>query len=296
MGGGGGERGGIRAEVRGRVVGERRGYLYKSQDGSWERYISSPWWRKIGSLSGVLSEPSVKGYPWLEQVSWSPRVFIFHNLLSDAEADHIVAIANNSVTASEVVGATGKSVQDNARTSSGVFMEFTHMLESPVLRDLERRIAEFTHLPVENGESFYVLRYQEGQQYVPHMDWFDESPAGQVHIGDSGNRFATVLTYLAEPEQGGETHFPKINLKVPVVKGDAVLFYDMLPDGTGDEMSLHGGSSVEKGVKWAITKWIRQKKSHSYWRQYADEVQREKAVRQDREYFGTDIAFGKDRQ
>jgi len=46
------------------------------------------------------------------------------------------------------------------------------MVQSPVLRDLERRIAEFTHLPVENGESFYLLRYNVGEKYVPHMDYF----------------------------------------------------------------------------------------------------------------------------
>lgn len=46
------------------------------------------------------------------------------------------------------------------------------MLSSPLLRDVERRIAEFTHLPVENGESFYLLRYDVGQKYSPHHDYF----------------------------------------------------------------------------------------------------------------------------
>lgn len=47
-----------------------------------------------------------------------------------------------------------------------------HMVASPVLRDVERRIAEWTHLPIENGESFYLLQYKVGEKYVPHYDYF----------------------------------------------------------------------------------------------------------------------------
>jgi hypothetical protein len=50
-----------------------------------------------------------------------------------------------------------------------------HMTKSAILRDLERRIAEWTHLPVENGESFYLLRYNVGEKYVPHYDFFGGS-------------------------------------------------------------------------------------------------------------------------
>lgn len=34
-------------------------------------------------------------------------------------------------------------------------------------------------------------------------------------------------------------------------KGDALLFYDQLPDGELDEKSFHGGCPVLGGTKWA---------------------------------------------
>eukprot|EP00613_Pedinella_sp_CCMP2098_P008050 CAMPEP_0171678382 /NCGR_PEP_ID=MMETSP0990-20121206/55639_1 /TAXON_ID=483369 /ORGANISM="non described non described, Strain CCMP2098" /LENGTH=94 /DNA_ID=CAMNT_0012265027 /DNA_START=1 /DNA_END=282 /DNA_ORIENTATION=- len=38
-------------------------------------------------------------------------------------------------------------------------------------------------------------------------------------------------------------------------KGDALLFYSQQPNGTLDEMSLHGGCPVLSGVKWAANVW-----------------------------------------
>ena len=35
--------------------------------------------------------------PRIETISWSPRAYIFHNFLSQAEADHIVEIVKHTV-------------------------------------------------------------------------------------------------------------------------------------------------------------------------------------------------------
>jgi hypothetical protein len=58
----------------------------------------------------------------------------------------------------------------------------------------------------------YFLRYEVGQQYKPHHDYFSD----EVYIRDAGNRIATVVMYLGEPEEGGETVFPMAGLTVPV--------------------------------------------------------------------------------
>jgi prolyl 4-hydroxylase len=43
-------------------------------------------------------------------------------------------------------------------------------------------------------------------RYDPHHDYFSFAAADE----NGGNRMATVLMYLASPEEGGETVFPKI--------------------------------------------------------------------------------------
>jgi prolyl 4-hydroxylase len=79
-------------------------------------------------------------------------------------------------------------------------------------------------------------------------------------LQQKGQRLATFITYLSEVEEGGETIFPKIDLKVKPHKGDGLLFYNLHSDGTVDELALHGGLPVIKGEKWIVTKWIREKK------------------------------------
>jgi len=109
---------------------------------------------------------------------------------------------------------------------------------------------------------FYLIRYEIGQQYLPHNDFFARDDSGLKFIGNQGQRIATVLTYLHSPEEGGETIFPNAEggpLLVNATAGDAVLFWSVTPDGKEDHRSLHGGNPVIKGVKWAMTRWIRQK-------------------------------------
>ena len=96
------------------------------------------------------------------------------------------------------------------------------------------------------------------------------SANAQVNKARGGQRIATVLIYLAEPEAGGETIFPFVGkgecscggsmqrgLCVTPRKGNAVLFWTMTPTGKEDEASMHGSCDVVKGKKWSATKWIR---------------------------------------
>lgn len=55
-----------------------------------------------------------------------------------------------------------------------------------------------------------IPRYDVGEQYKPHTDYFRNPNMA----GPRGNRIATVLVYLAEPEAGGETFFPTVDLEI----------------------------------------------------------------------------------
>lgn len=52
---------------------------------------------------------------------------------------------------------TGQFKFDEVRTSSGYFLRRG---QDDIITRLEHRIAEWTRLPVENGEPFHVLHYQ----------------------------------------------------------------------------------------------------------------------------------------
>eukprot|EP01125_Pyxidicula_operculata_P002344 TRINITY_DN1222_c0_g1_i2.p2 TRINITY_DN1222_c0_g1~~TRINITY_DN1222_c0_g1_i2.p2 ORF type:complete len:225 (-),score=41.02 TRINITY_DN1222_c0_g1_i2:1186-1860(-) len=209
-------------------------------------------------LNGNFEVGNSESEPWIETISWNPRIFIYHNILTQEECDYIVNLAGEDVSRSQVVSETGNSAVNEARTSYGVFL--TKYTEDPIVKKLSKKISDWTHLPEENGEAFYLIRYEIGQEYKPHNDYFSNDESGKKFIGNAGNRMATVLTYLSTPEEGGETVFPNAGITLPAKKGNAVLFWDMLPEGKEDPMTLHGGRPVIKGTKWCMTRWIRQKK------------------------------------
>lgn len=63
---------------------------------------------------------------------------------------------------------------------------------------------------VENGENIQVLQYEVTQKYDPHLDYFyDEKD--QLR---GGHRYATVLMYLSDVEDGGETIFPNAEVQI----------------------------------------------------------------------------------
>jgi prolyl 4-hydroxylase len=194
-------------------------------------------------------------------------VFHFKHFLSDDEADHLINLAKPQMTKSTVVdNETGKSVDSQVRTSTGTFFQRGH---DEVISAIEKRISHVSHLPEENGEGLQILHYVDGQKYEPHHDFFHDQFNARKDNG--GQRIATVLIYLTTVEEGGETVFPKAEHKVTggnwsecarkglavhPMKGDAVLFFSLLPDGSTDPMSMHGSCPTTKGEKWSATKWI----------------------------------------
>ena len=46
-------------------------------------------------------------------------------------------------------------------------------------------------------------------------------------------------------------------LSVKAIRGDALLFYALKPNGEPDPNSLHGSCPTLKGAKFSATKWVR---------------------------------------
>lgn len=81
----------------------------------------------------------------VEQVSWKPRAFVYHNFLTDEECEHLKALARLRLTKSTVVdNQSGKSVDSRVRTSSGMFLARG---EDEVVKRIEKRIALVTMIP-----------------------------------------------------------------------------------------------------------------------------------------------------
>ena len=198
-----------------------------------------------------------KKYKEIEPKRMAQEVQVFDGFLTDAECDHIIALADSKMAPSSVVdGATGESVANPVRTSYNTFLAKN---SDQVIADVDARCSQLTGIPEENAEHLQVIRYKEGQKYEPHYDSFDPNePGSKVTLARGGQRTTTVLLYLCDVEEGGETVFPHKNAQVTPKKGRAVLFKSTYPDGTLDPDALHGSNPVIKGIKYAANKWYRE--------------------------------------
>eukprot|EP00998_Keelungia_sp_KM082_P005576 NODE_1889_length_1190_cov_62.333020_g1873_i0.p1 GENE.NODE_1889_length_1190_cov_62.333020_g1873_i0~~NODE_1889_length_1190_cov_62.333020_g1873_i0.p1 ORF type:complete len:338 (+),score=18.68 NODE_1889_length_1190_cov_62.333020_g1873_i0:87-1100(+) len=151
-------------------------------------------------------------------------------------------------------------------------------------RDLDssfgKRIAQVTRVPQSHQEDTQVLQYHPGTKYGMHIDYFDDE---QLHA-KRHNRLLTLLLYLNNlgPDEGGWTVFPAANGTLPDRLLDvrdpatckqwqrewgallmqpqvdtSVLFYNLLPDGTPDDFSVHAACPTVAGAKkFAANKWV----------------------------------------
>lgn len=184
-----------------------------------------------------------------------PRIVLFGDFLSKQECDRLIEAARPRMQRSMTADPrTGETMVDTVRTSRGMFF---HRDETPLVRTIEARIAKLLQWPVSHGEHLQVLHYRPGDRYEPHYDYFDPSqPGAATLLARGGQRLATFLMYLREPERGGDTTFPDIGLSFAPKRGSALFFSYPVPDPSSK--SLHGGAPVQAGEKWVATKWLRE--------------------------------------
>lgn len=104
-------------------------------------------------------------------------------------------------------------------------------------------------------EDVSIVRYEKNQFYKEHFD----ACTTKTYCGDALRiyRTATIIMYLNDEFEGGETSFPRIGVKVRPEMGKIAFFYNT--DDSGKEIpdSLHAGLPVQSGVKWICTLWIK---------------------------------------
>jgi prolyl 4-hydroxylase len=195
----------------------------------------------------------------IEVLSWAPRIVIYRHFLTNEECDYLIAQARPFLVPSTVVDdrRVHGLTSDTRRKSEGMFFPANHY--DPILTDIEKRISLLTLIPPEHGENIQVVHYNVGGEYQPHHDYFNTSTVGGAsQLNRGGQRVASFLMYLNTPPAGGNTIFPKVNIEVTPVKGDALLFFDCNVDGREEPLTLHGGAPVIQGEKWLATRWLRQ--------------------------------------
>lgn len=130
----------------------------------------------------------------------------------------------------------------------------------PLVETITARICALTGLPASHGETLQGQRYTQGQEYKVHCDYFPvTADYWQAMRRSGGQRTWTAMIYLSPVEAGGETHFPHCEFMVPPVEGMILIWNNMDPTGAPNRFSLHAARPVERGTKYVVTKWFRER-------------------------------------
>jgi len=189
----------------------------------------------------------------------SPHVAVLGGVLSKNECDDLLdfALSKGLRLSSVVDKESGRSVAHHERTSTGVFFARS---ETPLLQRIEERLARMTCWPPSHAEGLQVLRYEIGQQYKAHHDWFDTTHQGAAHhLERGGQRVATTVMVLRAADRGGATTFPAAGFEVSPPPGGAVFFRNLTAALAPDPLTLHAGAPVEQGEKVVMTYWQRER-------------------------------------
>ncbi|XP_055380990.1 prolyl 4-hydroxylase subunit alpha-1-like [Condylostylus longicornis] len=192
----------------------------------------------------------------VEVANKSPRLLIFHDVITDSEIDKVIEIGKPRLQRATARESTGY-VPVKYRISKSGWISHD---EDPLITSIIQRVSDMTMLTTESAEDLQVCNYGIGGHYEPHFDFTTGTPTYENERWQrDGNRIATVLFYMSDVPQGGSTVFPAIGKSVWPKKGSAAFWFNLFADGEGDLRTKHAACPVLTGSKWVANLWIHER-------------------------------------
>jgi prolyl 4-hydroxylase len=189
----------------------------------------------------------------------APRFVTYAGFLTPAVCAYLIDRSASKLVQARVHDVNrGVLKVDAMRTNTGAALS---LIETDLVIQLIRaRIACAAGVAVEALEPPEILHYAIGERYKPHVDFFHPAvPEFAEQLRVKGQRVKTCLVYLNDDFEGGETDFPKIELRFRGRTGEALIFENVRADGAVDMNTQHAGLPPTRGEKWLLSQWIRDK-------------------------------------
>lgn len=172
----------------------------------------------------------------------------YNGILDGYLCDHLINVGTPQLMPAGVLDPQGgQASRSVVRTSYNTFYKLS--MYDAITASIWARFSVLAGLPPEHAEPLVVQRYQVGQEYKQHRDYFTDNK-------HTAQRQVTVFAYLNDVEAGGNTAFPILGVSVRPERGKAVRFTNTHPDGKPNPDTLHAGLPVIRGEKWLATLWF----------------------------------------
>jgi tetratricopeptide (TPR) repeat protein len=210
-----------------------------------------------GGSAGAVDLDRWRQTPPAHVLSASPRIASFAGLIPPAVCDALIGMSRDRLVRAQVLNPiSGLPIIEKTRTNR---LATLSLFESSLLSIIvQERLAAAAGVPSRSLEAASVLNYRVGEQSRPHFDFIDpKARSFASEMQQLGQRIATVLVYLNDDYDGGETAFPELGIAHRGRKGDALLFFSVRDTGEPDRRTVHAGRPPTEGEKWVVSQFIR---------------------------------------
>jgi len=183
------------------------------------------------------------------------QIYLQEDFLTEEECKVLMEEADENLHPSAVANPEDRVIVSDYRTSSSADLDRTN---SKIAVNIDLKISRYLCMDPFVGEGLQIQKYEPGEYYKEHHDYFDFfTEEYKTYTEWMGQRTWTFMVYLNDVEEGGETFFKHLNLKVKPKQGLAIFWNNLWPFGWPNYKTLHEALPPVSGQKYIITKWFR---------------------------------------
>ena len=181
------------------------------------------------------------------------ELYRMRGFVDSASCGQLIGLIERDLFPSAVLGKEGNP---GFRTSKSCNLSQA----DPPVAEFEAKVAALLAINPRFGEGVQGQRYEVGQQFKPHHDFFHKAASYYEDVAQTGGqRTWTAMLFLSRPDEGGYTNFPSAAVRAAPEPGTLLTWNNMAADGSPNPRSLHQGMPVEAGMKYVLTKWFRER-------------------------------------
>jgi prolyl 4-hydroxylase len=183
------------------------------------------------------------------------QIYTLDNFLTEDECQNLIEIIDQNLRPSTVSDPKDSCTVSDYRTSKTADL---HYFGDPFFLSIDRKITDLLEVSPFLGETMQAQRYEPGQYYKEHWDFFSPTTKEyKVYCDWMGQRTWTTMIYLNDVAEGGETYFKHLKLRLKPKQGTLVAWNNLYKNGIPNPKTMHEACPPISGNKYVITKWWR---------------------------------------
>ena len=178
------------------------------------------------------------------------QIYKIKNFISSSESKKLIEAINQTKLVR-----TGKANTFNEYTDKKCDLN-NHQLVKDINSRMSLLIGCENSLPT-LGMKYYQKDYKNKHFDNPWKTIDGKSILASDALKNKSKTTWTFMVYINDIDDGGETYFPRLNIKVIPKMGSALVWNNLFIDGSLNPFSEHQSLSVKSSEKYILTKWFR---------------------------------------